>query len=1506
MIFISLNLFELLRPPCLCRTRKGGWKLRKCVCCSFPEIFCVWWWPRLPRWHRWDLQWSLFSWKLQWWQHHHEVLYLMSDVTEIILALIVVQFGKSNVFFLLSEMSRGPHQMHTCVLVLWWKKWLPWGIWWNRLFLWWFSDDWVYDEFQHNNLYPCLLGLLWPSWVCRVWWNKMLNTGQTSNLWRWHKCFSIEKKQRRMQHTIPDSRNTMCSGQKKSAKVCLSQLWTTLGLGQFHTFQHSLFCYFLCLSDWWHTDNMYCLVSEMDITRPNKVFIVSQPDVKDHRIQDEACLFDPNKIKCHSLGLTLQTILDKHLHWIDTIQLEDDQTILQVHLQRDHNEESIHIHCQIQCTTCSQLDLVEYIFRKNHIFKFQNMMFKDTLICLFNVDVKFIEVQFVNTSISDKSAPHSRHFSESNIVLRGVMFSKGSEFELVYSYILKVHLENSSMHSVNFHVVVENLWLHFMNIFFESHSSGISVISASSCYCYFMNMTMAYSHTIYPRLLRVSCKKLHFNLHKSTFENNIGGIALKKHPSGLEKTWMYVHISDSNFFNVKSYGSGGAFSLDSFIPSQPMGNVITIVNSTFTENLATKKTFESSYGGAVSFEGQPERVLYSNKLYVQIIQCTFTNNHAGDGGGAISVGRGFIHMSIFNSTFIMAHGQIKHTKTPFVLAFSDIEIINSTLIYQKLDSFQPLVELQMVSAESVVNTLNIVVVCLPWHWMSVDKDINVSPLTGKKALKKFVSFCNSCAPGSYSPTNGKYLISYLENMSDIDVSMTDTDFVQQCLNCPYGAECPGTNLKPKSNFWGYKYEGQIIFEQCPIGFCCSGAPSDPCIDYNTCSGYRAGTLCGTCKGGYSMSMLSATCMPEMKCDVPWFWVLALAGVVSEVIWYTFKDDILAIPGKMLVTLLVEIRKQSKTSLFKSISAESDATCVDKAYFGILAYFVQAMSIFRLSLEVSDVGKAAILIRKCETFFGMLLSIELSYISHDLCPFVGITSKDKVFFKFMFLLCIHTSLFACYMAISLIVKLLQSFRKSKIYKVLLFLQLKSTVGLIEVIKYTYSGFTGVVFLSLTCVLVANDNVWFHDGSVQCFETWQYILVNFFVTYILPFPLMLVLGILLLEKGKISNTHFLVGCVVPLPILILWFVIWFTHKQRKMCQVEDRSDKGSPGSSIECASENILSSLQGPYIVTNRGSQYWESVLIFRRLLLGATMLISHYILRMYLCAMLCVLFLIHHIYTKPFKHKASNSIETVSLTLLCASAGISLIKSFYIHTGTIPVQSDLFFKMLKLVESLFLLLLVVLICLVEFVQYFKRKWKHWPLYFALALQIQTLDKTRKHDVFFIVVVLCGTKWAKMILEQTRSWHNNWGYDDITLSWFVSGKPFVHLHQQFVCHLMDHLIWERPDAHTVRHNDNENLWITNTRKTHCEDIVRRACNHKDFTHKNKAELRTHTCVHFSLSLFRCPPQQKLPACPAKLITMNVQTVSGNWWLGVHKVLHLTKEKGSNSHLLFLVGR
>ena len=84
-----------------------------------------------------------------------------------------------------------------------------------------------------------------------------------------------------------------------------------------------------------------------------------------------------------------------------------------------------------------------------------------------------------------------------------------------------------------------------------------------------------------------------------------------------------------------------------------------------------------------------------------------------------------------------------------------------------------------------------------------------------------------------------------------------------CYSCPPGARCNG-NIIPLENHWGYKKsEKEIIFTQCPSGYCCS-ADTTPCLSYDTCRKGRAGLLCGSCDDEHKLSFLNDGCIPKGK------------------------------------------------------------------------------------------------------------------------------------------------------------------------------------------------------------------------------------------------------------------------------------------------------------------------------------------------------------------------------------------------------------------------------------------------------------------------------------------------------------------------------------------------------------------------------------------------------------------------------------------------------------------
>ena len=269
-----------------------------------------------------------------------------------------------------------------------------------------------------------------------------------------------------------------------------------------------------------------------------------------------------------------------------------------------------------------------------------------------------------------------------------------------------------------------------------------------------------------------------------------------------------------------------------------------------------------------------------------------------------------------------------------------------------------------------------------------------------------------------------------------------------------------------------------------------------------------------------------------------------------------------------------------------------------------------------------------------------------------------------------------------------------------------MKLKFIKGIVEIIKYTYGGFTGIIFIFLTCVTVADDLVWKYDGTVYCWSQWQQWMILICSVYVIPFPVMLILGLKLLHQRRITSTNFLFGCILPLPFLVIWILKLFflpllETKSVSVVKVKPFSDSEHQDISSSASTSEILKCFQGTYRVTQKGTQYWESVMMLRRLLLGSTSLLQNPVVQMVTCSFLCMVFLLHHIMCQPFLYNIANTVESISLFLLCIVSSINLLKSFYIQMGIIPQGSDVnLFYFLGCFENSMILLLILFIIILE--------------------------------------------------------------------------------------------------------------------------------------------------------------------------------------------------------------
>ena len=186
-------------------------------------------------------------------------------------------------------------------------------------------------------------------------------------------------------------------------------------------------------------------------------------------------------------------------------------------------------------------------------------------------------------------------------------------------------------------------------------------------------------------------------------------------------------------------------------------------------------------------------------------------------------------------------------------------------------------------------------------------------------------------------------------------------------------------------------------------------------------------------------------------------------MIAYMFWYTLKDDMIGFP----FALLGSVCRKGK---------ESEVADVDKGYFGIMTCFVQAATMMRLAIANNSSNISTQDIQEIEQYIGLLLSKEVTYFSRSICPYRGINYTEKLMFKFGFLIGIYLSWLAVFILFLFLSKLLKKAGKGRYPKSLFWtLKLKFIKGFVEIIKYTYGGFTSIVFISLTCISMETNYV-----------------------------------------------------------------------------------------------------------------------------------------------------------------------------------------------------------------------------------------------------------------------------------------------------------------------------------------------------------------------------------------------------------------------------------------------
>ena len=623
----------------------------------------------------------------------------------------------------------------------------------------------------------------------------------------------------------------------------------------------------------------------------------------------------------------------------------------------------------------------------------------------------------------------------------------------------------------------------------------------------------------------------------------------------------------------------------------------------------------------------------------------------------------------------------------------------------------------IISYESMRKSINIkgnlTVFCPPGYTMMLKTDCHKD--LSLIVCNLFLVACEQCRMNTYSLLGG-------ESHNNKSNHMT-------CQECPVGGSCSEGQITSKKNFWGYKSKLGIKFLQCPPKYCCD---TGHCKHYNSCYGYRNGTLCGECPSGMSESLFDTECKLNKSCKSAIFWAGVGVYLLLYLLFFMYQDDVLR---------LVQTRFLSRTVLPSRNSQNAKLGGLLKIVF----YYYQVIHLLKNS--VGSEGKIPLL-GKIHSFFSRAVNfLIISFPSFE-CPFQNLRPVNKaiivhsVGFSLLVLLCL---LYFSTILHRMFQKLRNRFAQqttaadtetidptSNLVHKSFFDRISGAFTNISLLMYGTS--TSLCLSLLHCVPIDDSLVLFLDGNIKCYQTFQKFVFASMMFSILPFCLVPVFGSYLLMLNGISVAQFCLACVFPFPFCCYWSYLLVRNSSREnrppnittgieqdIIDESSRDSNTSQGNDslgenmnletmTRCKNSAILQVLLGPFrphkatFFFPASNLPWEGFLIFRRLALILTLTFvydNH--MKATLSTMLCVAILLMHVFVRPFKATRDNILETLSLGTLIIISLCSLVKSVYngqnLDSGNLLIMVNTIEDIL-IITPLALILFLVILCIIS--------------------------------------------------------------------------------------------------------------------------------------------------------------------------------------------------------------
>ena len=552
-----------------------------------------------------------------------------------------------------------------------------------------------------------------------------------------------------------------------------------------------------------------------------------------------------------------------------------------------------------------------------------------------------------------------------------------------------------------------------------------------------------------------------------------------------------------------------------------------------------------------------------------------------------------------------------------------------------------------------------------------------------------------------------------------------TENISPCNPCPFGADCSKNfQVVPRPNYWGYKHNGLLYFQNCPLDYCCNDIDVS-CDSINKCAFHRRSRLCGECEPGYTESLMSRTCIPDERCKDWWIWPTAVLLATIYLFWYMYKGDIFPALERLILKIYGRFRRKKKIygtenntlSTFSStvenntgnsaveletqtaaLTSSENVTAlesVDRGYFDILVYFINIISLLSVKVEFQTSERTDSFLYNLEKYLTRYLDADMQQIANvTACPFPGIDAFTKSLARPGFVLII----ILIWIVLQSLALLFTVSEKTN-FKAF---RMKLIEGYVETMKYSYSGLAGSTFIFLTCVTIGDERYWKYNAEHRCFSEWQFRVIIFAFMYTVPFAVTTMFGIKLLQKGEIGYKHFMLAIALTLPFLVVW-LIYFVLVQgmikktngtifNQFTKALKQSDR-IPQQNVSEQAQIILDAFQGPYKGKNT---YWKSVIEIRKLFFNSFFLISNNIYRLVICTVAAIAVSFQHRLVKPFKYENSNNIESLSLSLLRMACVTNSIRTGVTEFGVLIQPNTPTEQLLMLMNRLDRIMIVSLL------------------------------------------------------------------------------------------------------------------------------------------------------------------------------------------------------------------